>query len=253
MTPSVALALAGAGALSARLMRALSWRGAATAFVVALATCLAAGWSGAAALAAFFVSGSVLARVEGTPTQERARSAGQVLANGGPAAAVAALAALAGYHEAALWGAAAGLSAASADTWATGFGATASVPPRHLLTGQPVSVGTSGGVTLRGTIGALPGAMLVAGAAAAVHSSPRLLVTATILGMAGMLADSTLGAAWQAQFRCELCDIATERRQHCGQPARNTGGWRWLTNNEVNALAGAGAAAAGAALSFLLA
>ena len=77
-------------------------------------------WSGLLLLFAFFLSGSLLTQWSGGAGGRR--DAGQVLANGG----VAAAAAIAGG-----WPAFAGaLAAATADTWATEIGAFSTVAPR---------------------------------------------------------------------------------------------------------------------------
>jgi uncharacterized membrane protein len=74
-----------------------------------------------------------------------------------------------------------------------------------------------------------------------------LAVAATAAGVAGMLADSLLGATMQAAYRCTVCDAAVEGPRHCGAAARRLGGHRWITNDLVNALAtGAGGALAAA-------
>jgi len=168
------------------------------------------------------------------------RDAWQVLANGGAPA----LALFIGGPGAAL-GFAAGLSAAAADTWATAVGAHSSIPPRHILTGQVVPPGTSGGVTALGTVGAGVGAVLVAAAAVPIIGWFGALAVAGI-GMAGMVLDAALGAGVQGRFRCEQCHQESERKVHrCGHPTRFLGGWAWMSNDWVNALATIAATAAG--------
>ena len=89
------------------------------------------------------------------------RDTWQVLANGGAAAASAIMPIL---PEAVLWMVTASLVAAAADTWATSFGGWSRTDPRHILRSQPVPPGTSGGVTLLGSAGALAGAASVGAA-----------------------------------------------------------------------------------------
>lgn len=239
-------------ALLAVASGALTPRGAAAAAVVGSAVLWSTGGAGAAALLAFFVSGTALSRFLPDPAAQRGeakgarRDAGQVFANGG-AAALAGLIAL-GRPTLAIWAITASLAAASADTWATAIGATSPRPPRHLMTGAPVAAGQSGGVTLRGTIAAMFGALVVAAAAALVTRDLRFLIAVTVVGWIGMVADSALGATVQGRFVCPACAVDTERTTHrCGTRTTPAGGWRWLTNDGVNAIATGTGAMLGAA------
>ncbi|HYL55728.1 MAG TPA: DUF92 domain-containing protein [Gemmatimonadales bacterium] len=200
------------------------------------------GWPGLAVLAAFFLSGSLLTQL--AERRAPSRNARQVLANGG----VAAVAALLGS-----WSAAAGaIAAAAADTWATEIGAFSPLPPRLVTSGRRVTRGTSGGITALGTLGGVAGATLIAGLV--VSLSPRGVApgVATLVsaGVAGMLADSLLGATLQGKYECPACDARFERGNTvCHEPVRLTTGWRWLDNDAVNfaaTLIGAAIAAIGA-------
>jgi uncharacterized protein (TIGR00297 family) len=203
----------------------LTRRGAAAALAVGVATIWSMGWRGLVLLLAFFVSGSLLTRAaEGVGA---ARTARQVVANGG----VAALAALAGS-----WPAFAGaLAAATADTWATEIGAFSRTPPRLITNGAPVPRGTSGGITLLGTAGGVVGAAVMGVLAWALGPySLQLAGVVALAGVGGMFLDSLLGATIQGSFEHEPV-----------QPAR---GYAWLDNDAVNlaaTLSGAAVAATG--------
>lgn len=205
-----------------------------------------AGWPGAGALLAFFVSGSVVSRLEPPDNRLDAkgsrRDAAQVLANGGAAA----LGALAGAaHPAlALWLVTGSLAAAAADTWATSLGRRSAVTPRHLLTGRAVPSGTSGGVTALGSGAALVGAALVAGTGALAGGQPVLFPIAALVGFLGMVLDSALGAALQGRFHCPACDLPSEWPVHrCGTRTLHRGGFPWFDNDGVNFAATCAAAA----------
>lgn len=245
MSPLASALVAGLAAALAWRARALRPSGAAAAALVGALVLIGAGWSGGAVLMAFFLPGSALARLWPPPPigldpKDERRDGWQVLANGGAPALLLVVGGQAG-----VLAFAAGLAAAAADTWATVAGGHSRSPPRHLLHGTRVPPGTSGGVTLRGTVGAAVGAAVVAGSAAPLVGAQGALV-ALAIGMGGMLLDSALGAAVQGRFRCDQCNTDSERAVHrCGAPTRPVGGVSWLTNDGVNALATSAAAGAG--------
>jgi uncharacterized protein (TIGR00297 family) len=198
------------------------------------------GWNGGAVLAAFFISSNLVSRIGGRPATvgfdpkcDR-RDAWQVYANGGAAA----VAAVAAPPELRLWLVTAALSAAAADTWATIVGTRNGKPPRWLGVGPRVAAGTSGGMTLIGSAGGALGALIVSATGALVSGRPALLPAGTLIGFAGMLVDSGLGALLQGRFHCSECDEPSEWRVHrCGRRTVLKGGLAWLDNDWVNLLA----------------
>jgi len=149
----------------------------------------------------------------------------QALANGG----VAALAALAyarsdgsGVWMGAFVGA---LATCNADTWATEVGILSKGDPWSIRTFRRVPRGTSGGISILGTLATIVGGAvigLVAGAFAARFYLPPLPIRAMIViggvcGLAGSLVDSFLGATVQGMYTCPICITQTERTiHHCG-------------------------------------
>ena len=220
-------------------MRAwLSPRGTFAALVVGAAVAAGAGWRGLALLAVFFVSSSVLTSGGGR------REPIQVAANGGVAAA-AALLSLAHAGWAPVFAGA--LAAAAADTWSTEIGGRSTALPRLITTGARVPTGTSGGVSLKGSLGGVAGAALIGAAAVFLRVAPPSAGPWIAAGgIAGGLADSLLGARLQARYRCRACGAASERAAHdCGGTGELVGGKTWITNDTVNFLATAiGAAVA---------
>lgn len=221
---------------------ALSKSGAIAAVVVGAASA-AAGWAWAVLLIGWFVASSALTRVGAAAKQVRtaatlpatsARTATQVLANGGVYA-IAALAATwgAAWCDAAALGA---LAAAAADTWATEIGLLVGRAPRSIIGGGPMEPGLSGGVTWPGSIGGAAGALAVAGAAVALQlATPAALTAITGAGIVGGFGDSLLGATVQAKRRCARCARWTERATHdCGVATEHGRGWPWMTNDTVN-------------------
>jgi uncharacterized protein (TIGR00297 family) len=238
--------VAGAVAALAWQLRTLTGPGALAAWLVGTAVLAGTGWPGGAALLAFFLSASLVSRLEPADprldTKGSRRDAAQVLANGGAAA----LGALVGpwAPEPALWITTGALAAAAADTWATSLGGLGRASPRHLITWRPVPRGTGGGVTALGSAGAALGAGLVAGAAAVVAHRPALFPTAALVGFVGMALDSALGATLQGRFHCPACDLPSEWPVHrCGTRTLRRGGLAWLDNDGVNFAATLAAAA----------
>lgn len=246
----VAAAVSAAVAAVAWRLRALTGAGMLAAWAVGVAVLAGTGWAGGSVLLVFFLSSSAVGRLGSAARPPAADGKGetrdpwQVLANGAAAGA----GALLGLRDAGegLWVLTAALAAAGADTWATSVGAWSPTPPRDILGGRVVPSGANGGITPRGTAAAAAGALLIAGAGAVAGGSPPLGAAGTLIGFLGMLLDSALGSAVQARYHCPACGTGTERRRHrCGARTVCTGGWSWLTNDGVNALATGCAATAG--------
>jgi uncharacterized protein (TIGR00297 family) len=198
-------------------------------------------------LLAFFISSSALSR---TFKQRKAaltekfskgsrRDWGQVLANGGLGALLAVAYAFWPGRDW-LWVAFAGaMAAVNADTWATELGVLNPGPPRLITNGRRVERGTSGAISVYGTLAALGGAMLIGLIAAAFSISIGflwVLLVVTLSGLVGSLADSLLGATVQAIYHCPACDKDTERHplHLCGSQTFQVRGWRWMNNDMVN-------------------
>lgn len=206
----------------AALSRSGAW--AATAIGVVL---VLAGWRWLALVGAFFVTSSILTRLESPAPATRRSSdrAGrrwqQVVANGAIAAAAAAVYTLTGWAQG--FSVAAGsIAAATADTWATEGGRWSPTPPRLITTGRSVSPGVSGGVTPAGTLASVAASLFIAAVAVALGAAPRTSAAGgaglavgpwiAVAGFTGSLFDSVLGATIE-------------------------GRWRWLDNDAVNVFA----------------
>jgi uncharacterized protein (TIGR00297 family) len=237
------LMLAGALALGAWRGRSLSSGGAIAAVAVGTAATVA-GWNWAALLIAFFITSTALSRYRRSARDARigdivekgdARDVVQVFANGGVFAAAALAGSITGDPNLAA-GAAGALAAATADTWATEIGTLAGRLPRSIVSFQVLEPGTSGGVTVPGTLASAVGAAFIAVAALATGASAHL-APVFLGGLAGSLSDSLAGATVQERRWCERCSRFTERRTHsCGSATRVSGGVRGLRNDVVNLL-----------------
>lgn len=165
------------------------------------------------------------------------RDAGQVFGNGGLAAAFVIFHYF--YPESSIgWiGFTASLAAVNADTWATELGVLNPTAPR-LITDllKRVEKGTSGGISLIGTLASLLGAALIAALASLFTANWSLFLLITFAGLAGSLFDSLLGATVQAMYFCPKDSKETEKHplHTCGTETIHLRGWRWLTNDWVN-------------------
>ncbi len=134
------------------------------------------------------------------------------------------------------------LAAVMADTWSTEIGVLSKQEPVSVITFKKVDMGTSGGITLLGTLGGLLGASILVftGWLSGPHSSPAIIGSKEIIVLvaAGLLAgliDSILGATVQAKFRCAECKKITEKKVHCNDiTTQHDSGYRWINNDVVN-------------------
>jgi uncharacterized protein (TIGR00297 family) len=233
-------ALLGSGVAGLAYWRhALTLDGAVVAAMVGSLVYIRGGMPAAGALLAFFASSSALSRLGHARKQSMPlaqakgarRDAWQVLANGGTATLSIAIG-----QRHAFVGA---LAAAGADTWATELGLLAKGPPRLMTTLRTVPPGTSGGITPEGLAASLGGAIVVGMTYAALGRDARAIRASVVAGVCASLADSLLGATVQALYRCPKCDAVTEAPIHrrCGTPTKLVRGYRWMTNDTVNAIA----------------
>lgn len=236
-------------------------------------------WGGL--LVAFFVSSSLLshwraarkAAVADVFAKTGQRDLAQALANGGLGAALAVAHWLAPHP---LWFAAfvGAMAAVNADTWATEIGVLNPTPPRLITTFKTVPAGTSGGISLFGTLAALAGGLFIGLSAVALTNLALLLplrlgegwgaglagqpqgvslpIIGAVAGLLSALFDSLLGATVQRVYVCAVCGKETERLVHHGQTTRPLRGWSGLDNDGVNFLASLVGAVLGAVLGALL-
>ena len=211
------------------------------------------GWPWAIPLLTFFITSSVLTRafkkrklaLSEKFSKGGERDSGQVFGNGGIAAVFAVLHL---FYPEATWpwiGFAASLAAVNADTWATELGVLNPNPPRIITDlREVVEKGTSGGISLMGTLASLAGAALIGILASLLGPGPASVSTIIIVslaGLAGSLFDSLLGATVQAMYFCPKDNKETEKHplHTCGTETVHIRGWKWLDNDRVNFACGA--------------
>jgi uncharacterized protein (TIGR00297 family) len=211
------------------------------------------GWQWAILLLAFFITSSALSRafkkrkqgLDEKFSKGHERDAGQVFGNGGIATA---FVVLHFFFPGASWtwiGFAAALAAVNADTWATELGVLNPNPPRMITNPtKVVEKGTSGGISIVGTLASLAGSALIGILAAFLYptvDSVSIFIIVTLSGLAGSLFDSLLGATVQAMYYCPVDKKETEKHplHSCGTPTVHIRGWTWFGNDWVNLACGA--------------
>ena len=259
-------------ALVAYHREALSASGAAGAVVTGTLIFGLGGWVWGSLLITFFLLSTLLSKYR-AETKERLaekfakgsrRDLGQVLANGGAGAFMAMIYPFVP-HPALFFAFAGAMAAVNADTWATELGVLNPRSPRLITNGRRVEPGTSGGISLYGTLATLLGGTTIGAAAILVLLAegtaggpgvalaggrsmvPALMIACGLGGLIGSLFDSLLGATFQAIYYSDRRQKETERRvDPDGIPNRLVRGWPWLTNDWVNflsSLVGAGVSA----------
>jgi uncharacterized protein (TIGR00297 family) len=240
-TMIVALASAGLVAMAAHALRLLTASGAVAATLVGAAAVIG-GYEWVVLLLFFFASSSAVSHWRAAERERRVgplvwkagrRDAIQVLANGGVFGLAAVLSSVTGspsWHAIGIGA----IAAATADTWSTEIGTVLGGTPRMILGWREVAPGTSGGITIAGSVAAVVAALLASLVAGSVHwDTPMRAVAAG--GIAGSLVDSVLGATVQERRWCPDCSTPTERRIHsCGTTTLHRGGIRGCDNDTVN-------------------
>lgn len=227
-------------------LRSLSLSGAVAAVLLGTVIVGTGGWWCGVILVAFFFSSSLLSR--SSPNRQARGSRRdwvQVLANGWGLLFGCALFAITGWQPWLGFGIGA-IAAATADTWSSELGRRNPSPPRLITTGKVVEPGRSGAISLYGTVASILGAAFIALLGASfglsnplteVEGSTSLFLGITIAGISGSVVDSLLGATFQEQRWCELCNKATEQNpHHCGSETRYLRGVSGFNNDVVNTL-----------------
>jgi len=247
----IAFILSGTISLIAFQMRALSLSGAIAACVSGGVIFGFGGLPWAVLLLTFFISSSLLSKLVSRSDRRLSRkySKGsrrdwaQVFANDG----LGMILAIFNYcYPGQTWlfvAFAGSMASVNADTWATEIGALSPSPPRLIHNGKQVEAGTSGGVSLVGSLGGFCGAALIGLVSIPFALSRGLDVfvfvgIVVVGGLFGMVIDSLLGATLQAGYFCPHCEEKTEQHpiHTCGEKTYKIRGWRLMNNDLVNLL-----------------
>ncbi|MCZ7557425.1 MAG: DUF92 domain-containing protein [Bacteroidia bacterium] len=225
-------------------LRMLSLSGAVATFILATIIFGIGGWKWTLPIFTFFILSSSLSRwrknqkaaYESIFEKSGTRDAGQVIANGG----LAALVCVAWYtsNDERLYVLyLIAVAVVTADTWGTEIGLLSRSHPRSILTFKEVPPGTSGGISIFGTLAGALGALVVTLTALPFISlTTEILAFVLLAALAGSAIDSILGATVQAQYQCRHCGTQTEKPIHCNDAATLLRGQAVVNNDAVNLL-----------------
>jgi uncharacterized protein (TIGR00297 family) len=181
--------------------------GALTGAIIGTAIAVTTGWPGWVLLLATFLAASLSSRLGVRRktllgiAEERGgrRGPGNAIANTGLAAAAAVLSVLSGGRDQALLAFGAALAAGGSDTIASEIGKAWGRHTYLVTNFRRVAPGTSGGVSLEGTVAGIAGACLLAAIAVLVGLIPSGALIAVVAGATiGSLTESLLGATLEA-------------------------------------------------------
>lgn len=227
-------------------LRFLTKSGSVSAVFVGLLICFGLGIKGLILLGIFFVSSSlwsVYKRKDKMVVEEKhakgsRRDYQQVLANGGMAAL---LSVLYGFFETShlLLAFCVFIATSNSDTWASEIGTLSKRRPYSVRTFSVVERGTSGAVSLLGTMAAVAGALLIAYSSFVLFNLQISEFWVLFLfGFLGNVIDTVLGAYVQALYKCSICGGETEKMVHCQRRTALIRGRKFFNNDVVNFISG---------------
>ena len=224
--------------------KALTYPATALAWCFSVVICFCAGVYGFLALAATLVFTLIAGKISGK-TREKAekklhakhgrRDSVQIICNVGTSAFMAALYALT-EREAFLCASGGALAASLADSMASELGILSKTPPRDICTLRRVQPGISGGVSALGLAMSALGSIIIAAVCLGHGRGGGFAAVIALSGFLAALADSALGSAVQAKYRCPVCGALTEKKVHCGEKGSLEKGLSIVDNDMVNLL-----------------
>ena len=235
-------------AVAAYLAKALSVSGSLSAFVMGIIVLWTTRFEGFLLFMLFFVSCTVVGKISkkirsSTKRTEIAEKKGhrrdyvQVLSNG-LMATIAALFWFFSAKDTALIMFGAAVAEATSDTFAGEIGRLSKHDPVSIRNLKPVPVGMSGGVTFLGMLGAFLSSAVIAFCWYVSFQGVSIYaaVLVCLMGFAGAVIDSYLGAYVQAHYVDPDTGMLTESDVKDGRKLELAQGIRWVDNDMVNLL-----------------
>ncbi len=214
--------------------RSLNLSGVLSALVIGTLLYGFVGWFSFLMLMVFFVSSSVLSKLNPDKTSSR-RTAIQVLANGGV---VGVLAVVYGFNQDPLIYILilTSIAISASDTWSSEIGRLSKKLPTLIFTNKQVPKGISGGVTALGFFASFLAALLFSSLSLIVVGYVDAFII-FVFALIGSTLDSCLGII-QVKYKDTETDVLTEK---VSDSTVYFSGFKWLDNNLVNFLANLGA------------
>jgi uncharacterized protein (TIGR00297 family) len=240
------------------LLKSLSSSGAVAATLIGLAIFVGFGVKGLILLGVFFASSSLWSKykvnnkgnLEEMLAKGSIRDWRQVVANGGAAAI---FSFLYSFHHDITWliGFTVSIASANSDTWASEIGPLSRKNPISIRTMRRVERGTSGAVSLLGSMAALLASLLISLCSNWLfHLNLFYCLVIFLFGYLGNVIDTVIGAFYQQLYVCRHCGIETEKRDHCQMPTKRIKGIIYVDNDMVNFSSGLFGAIFAIAVSF---
>ncbi len=184
----------------------------------------------------FFITSSILTKlVKGKSVVKsgEARDSIQVLANGGLPALFVLLNYLTPWKY---WYVLyiVSLAVVNSDTWSTEIGTLSKFMPRSIINWKELPKGSSGAVSICGSLGGFIGSFLIASFLLIYGFNFKLFFIAGFAGFLGNIIDSLLGATVEVQYLCRNCGGIFDIDTHCGEKLEYLRGIKWFGNNMVN-------------------
>jgi uncharacterized protein (TIGR00297 family) len=232
--------------LTGNRLHSLSTSGSLAAVVTGTAVFAGFGVRGLIVLGVFFATSSLWSKyksaskaaLEEKLAKGSARDWRQVFANGG-AAAVFSLLYI--FQPNLFWliGFSVCIASANSDTWASEIGPLSKKNPLLIRSFKRVEPGTSGAISLLGSVAATGGSLLIAVISTWFFSLPISYgMIIFLFGFIGNMIDTIIGAFYQQLYICSHCKIETEKRSHCGAKTIKIKGLSFVDNDMVNFISG---------------
>ncbi len=243
MVNSIIYGAVAIGSYGAYRLKALSKSGALAAFLLGTSIVIGFGWEGLLLIGLFFSSSSLFSSYKKRQKQSidsklangSRRNWAQVAANGGPAGISSLLYFIFDGSEIWLIAFIVSIAAATSDTWSSELGVLSKSDPFHITSLKRCERGTSGAVSVHGTLAGLLGSIFIAVIAGILFNlSFAMIIFLSAFGFLGSILDTVFGAFLQVEYQCPVCSVQTEKKVHCNKRTVKRKGINWINNEIVN-------------------